>query len=219
MKPLIYFLFLFSIFGCGGNKAKYIAPREDDIVLENFSKYEMQMPAQTPLMSGGPLLSASPNQNTANEIITAPFIIHNPLSSALTVWALAAGNWVWGYTLEHSKTFGEARIWHTVELGNNIIMLVNQLTKTCLNDHGSGVTHEKCNRNAKTQHWGLLPMDNGAFSLMSMSSRKCITTENGSIIDMERYYSITMTTCKSAANYDQQWRFLPPTYYATPLYD
>lgn len=215
MNYISNFLLLFSIslfVACGGG-TKYVAPREDDIELTNFSLYQMQMPNQTPL------LAATPNsQSMSNPVITAPFIIHNPLSSALTVWALAPGNWVWGYTLQHSKTFGEARIWHLIDLGQNLVMIVNQKTKTCLSEHGSGVTHERCNRDAKAQTWGLLPMDNGALQIMS-SSRRCITTETGSIIDTERFYSITLSACSTAPNYNQQWRFLPPTYYATPLYD
>ena len=210
MKKISNFLLLFVIFvfaGCGSNK--YIAPRMDDENLVNFSLFAQQMPNEIPLLGAAP----------TNEVKSSPFIIHNPLSSALTVWALAPGNWVWGYTLQHSKTFGEVRIWTLTNLGNNIVMIVNQLTKTCLSEHGSGVTHERCNRDAKAQQWGLLPMDNSAFQIMSMSTRRCITTENGSIIDTERYYSITMSSCSTAPNYNQQWRFLAPTYYATPLYD
>lgn len=193
--------------GCGG-KTKYMAPREDDEILNNFTLFKQEMP---------PLLSATPN--SSNQVISAPLIIHNPLSSALTVWALAPGNWIWGYTLLHSKSFGEARIWQVKELGDNVVIIINKKTSTCISEHGSGITHEKCNENSKFQKWKLLPMDNGAVQLMSMSSNKCVTTESGSIIDTQRYYSITMNVCNKAQNYNQQWRFLPPTYYATPLYN
>ena len=102
---------------------------------------------------------------------SAPLTIINPKGgSAITVWALAPGNWLWGYTLDNSKDFGAARTWQVLNLGDDIVLISNFLTNTCIHDEGSGITHRPCDTKNKSQQWHLSAMDNGAIQIKSSAS-------------------------------------------------
>nr|WP_272887915.1 RICIN domain-containing protein [Campylobacter sp. P0109] len=142
----------------------------------------------------------------------------NPMGgSAITVWALAPGNWLWGYTLDNSKEFGRARSWQVLNLGNDIALIINFLTNTCIHDEGGGITHRDCDINNKFQQWQLSAMDNGAIQIKSSASSKCITTDLGSLTQTGSYYSLAMRECNFKPNFNQQWVFIPEAAPTSPL--
>ena len=137
--------------------------------------------------------------------------------SAITVWALAPGNWLWGYTLDNSKDFGAARTWQVINLGDDIVLISNFLTNTCIHDEGSGITHRPCDTKNKSQQWQLSAMDNGAIQIKSSASSKCITTDLGSLTQTGSYYSLAMRECNFKPNFNQQWVFIPEAAPTSPL--
>ncbi|WP_180379264.1 ricin-type beta-trefoil lectin domain protein, partial [Campylobacter lanienae] len=149
---------------------------------------------------------------------STPLTIINPMGgSAITVWALAPGNWLWGYTLDNSKEFGRARSWQVLNLGNDIALIINFLTNTCIHDEGGGITHRNCDINNKSQQWQLSAMDNGAIQIKSSASNKCITTDLGSLTQTGSYYSLAMRECNFKPNFNQQWVFIPEAAPTSPL--
>ncbi|WP_086228832.1 hypothetical protein [Campylobacter sp. P0109] len=125
------------------------------------------IPSKPSLNIAPPFITAAPAFNGVGTP-SAPLAIINPHGPALTVWALASGNWLWGYTLDNSREFGDARVWQIINLGDDIVLIKNLLTNTCINDEGRGITHRSCNRNK---------------------------SEFKSITDNNRFFSITMEGC------------------------
>lgn len=221
MIKFLFMLFCLCFIACGGKN--YIA---NDVKLDSIESKNIESNLPQDLQNLVLNLQNTPPQNpvllgansTPLGMQSMPLSIFNPMGSALTLWALAAGNWIWGYTLDYSKSFGTARIWRIINLGNDIVLIRNEKSGNCINDEGSGITHRPCSRENKAQQWKLLGMDNGAAQIRSMSSGRCIRTEYGSdITDLQRYFSITLETCETSANYDQQWIFIPPPLIASPL--
>ena len=169
---------------------------------------------QPPQITQPPLLGSSPSLGSKS----APLTIINPKGgSAITVWALAEGNWLWGYTLDNSKDFGAARTWQVINLGDDIVLISNFLTNTCIHDEGSGITHRPCDTKNKSQQWQLSAMDNGAIQIKSSASSKCITTDLGSLTQTGSYYSLAMRECNFKPNFNQQWVFIPEAAPTSPL--
>ncbi|MDY4013423.1 MAG: ricin-type beta-trefoil lectin domain protein [Campylobacter sp.] len=169
---------------------------------------------QPPQITQPPLLGSSPSLGSKS----APLTIINPKGgSAITVWALASGNWLWGYTLDNSKDFGAARTWQVINLGDDIVLISNFLTNTCIHDEGSGITHRPCDTKNKSQQWHLSAMDNGAIQIKSSASSKCITTDLGSLTQTGSYYSLAMRECNFKPNFNQQWVFIPEAAPTSPL--
>lgn len=71
----------------------------------------------------------------------------------LTLWALKAGNWVWGYTPLDSFEFGNARFWRILSFPNGQVSIKNEQTQTCLEDYKNGVIHEPCDSKNAAQLW------------------------------------------------------------------
>ena len=169
---------------------------------------------QPPLLTAPAALGSSPSLGSKS----APLTIINPKGgSAITVWALASGNWLWGYTLDNSKEFGRARSWQVLNLGDDIALIINFLTNTCIHDEGGGITHRDCDINNKSQQWQLSAMDNGAIQIKSSASSKCITTDLGSLTQTGSYYSLAMRECNFKPNFNQQWVFIPEAAPTSPL--
>ncbi|WP_086304121.1 RICIN domain-containing protein [Campylobacter devanensis] len=169
---------------------------------------------QPPLLTAPAALGSSPSLGSKS----TPLTIINPMGgSAITVWALAPGNWLWGYTLDNSKEFGRARSWQVLNLGNDIALIINFLTNTCIHDEGGGITHRDCDINNKSQQWQLSAMDNGAIQIKSSASSKCITTDLGSLTQTGSYYSLAMRECNFKPNFNQQWVFIPEAAPTSPL--
>ncbi len=245
MRNLLSLLFISLIFiSCSSSKAPYSPPiMDDDSPFRNslktpiLNKFDLADPSN-PLANTTPSNSQSnstnqPPQITQPPLLTAPaalgsspslgskstpLTIINPMGgSAITVWALAPGNWLWGYTLDNSKEFGRARSWQVLNLGNDIALIINFLTNTCIHDEGGGITHRNCDINNKSQQWQLSAMDNGAIQIKSSASSKCITTDLGSLTQTGSYYSLAMRECNFKPNFNQQWVFIPEAAPTSPL--
>lgn len=245
MRNLLFLLFISLIFiSCSSSKAPYSLPIiDDDSPFRNslktpiLNKFDLADPSnplantnssnnqsnssnqppqitQPPLLTAPAALGSSPSLGSKS----APLTIINPMGgSAITVWALAPGNWLWGYTLDNSKEFGRARSWQVLNLGNDIALIINFLTNTCIHDEGGGITHRNCDINNKSQQWQLSAMDNGAIQIKSSASSKCITTDLGSLTQTGSYYSLAMRECNFKPNFNQQWVFIPEAAPTSPL--
>lgn len=245
MRNLLSLLFISLIFiSCSSSKAPYSPPiMDDDSPFRNslktpiLNKFDLADPsnplANTNSSNNQSNSSSQPPQITQPPLLTAPdalgsspslgskstpLTIINPMGgSAITVWALAPGNWLWGYTLDNSKEFGRARSWQVLNLGNDIALIINFLTNTCIHDEGGGITHRNCDINNKSQQWQLSAMDNGAIQIKSSASNKCITTDLGSLTQTGSYYSLAMRECNFKPNFNQQWVFIPEAAPTSPL--
>ncbi|WP_169763727.1 RICIN domain-containing protein [Campylobacter mucosalis] len=200
LRIVILLLIPVLFISCSAVSNNYKAPRVNNNVL---------------LTSPSNELSFAPSKSLGDA--SMPLAIINPRGSALTVWALAEGNWIWGYTLDRSRDFGGTRLWQVINLGGDIALIRNVRTGNCLHDEGRGVTHRTCNRNNKNQQWELLPMDNGAVMIVSVASKNCLRTEYGDIVQVDSTFSITMEKCTLDPNLDQQWIFIPAPIEASPL--
>ncbi|WP_096021313.1 RICIN domain-containing protein [Campylobacter lanienae] len=244
MRNLLFLLFISLIFiSCSSSKAPYSPSIIDDNFTHNslktpiLNKFDLADPSnplantnssnnqsnssnqppqitQPPLLTAPAALGSSPSLGSKS----TPLTIINPMGgSAITVWALAPGNWLWGYTLDNSKEFGRARSWQVLNLGNDIALIINFLTNTCIHDEGGGITHRNCDINNKSQQWQLSAMDNGAIQIKSSASSKCITTDLGSLTQTGSYYSLAMRECNFKPNFNQQWVFIPEAAPTSPL--
>ena len=221
MRNLLFLLFISIFFiSCAGTKTPYAPLAMDDNSTTNnlrsnlFNRFDLGNNSNnsnsTPLLN----LSLSPYLGSKS----TPLTIINPMGgSAITVWALASGNWLWGYTLDNSKEFGRARSWQVLNLGDDIVLISNFLTNTCIHDEGSGITHRPCDTKNKSQQWHLSAMDNGAIQIKSSASSKCITTDLGSLTQTGSYYSLAMRECNFKPNFNQQWVFIPEAAPTSPL--
>lgn len=245
MRNLLFMLFISLILiSCSSSKTPYSLPIiDDDSPFRNslktpiLNKFDLADPSnplantnssnsqsnssnqppqitQPPLLTTPAALGSSPSLGSKS----TPLTIINPMGgSAITVWALAPGNWLWGYTLDNSKEFGRARSWQVLNLGNDIALIINFLTNTCIHDEGGGITHRNCDINNKSQQWQLSAMDNGAIQIKSSASNKCITTDLGSLTQTGSYYSLAMRECNFKPNFNQQWVFIPEAAPTSPL--
>lgn len=101
-----------------------------------------------------------------NRPVVSDFLtILGPSGAALTVWALAQGNWIWGYTLIDNKGFGDVRVWQLLLYPNDFAMIKNAKTNTCLNAYGNGIIHYPCDASNHAQMWKLIPMSNIAVQI------------------------------------------------------
>ena len=213
MRKLLFLLFISIFFiSCAGTKTPYAPLAIDDNSTTNnmrsnlFNRFDLGNNSNNP--NSSPLLNLSLSPSLGSK--SAPLTIINPKGgSAITVWALAPGNWLWGYTLDNSKDFGAARTWQVINLGDDIVLISNFLTNTCIHDEGSGITHRPCDTKNKSQQWHLSAMDNGAIQIKSSASSKCITTDLGSLTQTGSYYSLAMRECNFKPNFNQQWVFIP----------
>ncbi|TKX29646.1 toxin [Campylobacter sp. MIT 12-5580] len=140
--------------------------------------------------------------------------------AVLTVWALAQGNWLWGYTLIDSVSFGDARVWKFRLFANNEVLIQNAKTNTCVNTYGNGVIHSACDESNVYQRFKLIPMSNEAFMLQNTGTKRCLQVPIGDIFyDFHRVSGIYLSTCNAGDNLDQQFYIIPPPFLIRPLYD
>ena len=221
MRKLLFLLFISIFFiSCAGTKTPYAPLAIDDNSTTNnlrsnlFNRFDLGNNSNN--SNSTPLLNLSLSLSLGSK--STPLTIINPMGgSAITVWALASGNWLWGYTLDNSKEFGRARSWQVLNLGDDIALIINFLTNTCIHDEGGGITHRDCDINNKSQQWQLSAMDNGAIQIKSSASSKCITTDLGSLTQTGSYYSLAMRECNFKPNFNQQWVFIPEAAPTSPL--
>ena len=221
MRKLLFLLFISIFFiSCAGTKTPYAPLAIDDNSTTNnmrsnlFNRFDLGNNSNNP--NSSPLLNLSLSPSLGSK--SAPLTIINPKGgSEITVWALDPGKWLWGYTLDNSKDFGAARTWQVINLGDDIVLISNFLTNTCIHDEGSGITHRPCDTKNKSQQWHLSAMDNGAIQIKSSASSKCITTDLGSLTQTGSYYSLAMRECNFKPNFNQQWVFIPEAAPTSPL--
>lgn len=122
--------------------------------------------------------------------------ILGPSGAALTVWALAQGNWIWGYTLIDSKGFGDARVWQLLLYPNDFAMIKNTKTNTCLNAYGNGIVHYPCDASNHAQMWKLIPMSNTAVQIKNLGNGKCIQAPITNLYgDFHKVFKIFTVEC------------------------
>lgn len=145
--------------------------------------------------------------------------ILGPSGATLTVWALAQGNWIWGYTLIDSKGFGDARVWQLLLYPNDFAMIKNAKTNTCLNAYGNGIVHYPCDASNHAQMWKLIPMSNTAVQIKNLGNGKCIQAPITNLYgDFHKVFKIFTVECAKKDNFDQQWFLTTPPFTAKPLY-
>lgn len=151
-----------------------------------------------------------------------PFTTSNRLSlmsasgGVLTVWALKAGNWIWGYTPLDSISFEDARIWKIITYTNGDISFRNEKTGTCLAAYGSGVIHNFCNQYDNTQKWKFIFFKNQAVQIQNkFYPDRCLDTP-----DSSSAFRIYVKTCAKPGeeNLSQQWYIIPPLDRTTPVF-
>ena len=170
-----------------------------------------------------PILGSGLNGNSSNKTreIDSDFVtIMNPGGTILNIRYTNPGNWIWGYTLLNSKGF-KTRSWQLIELPRNIVMIKNDLTRTCLNAYRNGIVHYPCDPNNQSQLWELIPMSNQAVQIKNVATKKCVQSP---IVDPLRQFdqisSVNMVECVKPGqmNLDQQWYITTPPFTAKPLY-
>lgn len=160
------------------------------------------------------LLGSPPSSPTGDY-----FSLSSPAGAILTVWALAQGNWLWGYTLADSVGFGDARVWRFRFFKDNQVMLENAKTFTCANAYGTGVIHSACDETNMSQRFELIPMTNEAFLLRNVGNGRCLHAPISDVFgDFHRVSDIYLVTCTGGDNLDQQWYIIPPPFLVKPLY-
>ncbi|RKO64735.1 cytolethal distending toxin subunit A [Campylobacter sp. P255] len=196
-------------------------PLEPPLIKTNTFKGNNAIKGPTPrLKANGSFNDASvfENRGFPSDFVT----IMNPNGAALTVWALAPGNWIWGYSLFNSKSFGDARVWQLIEFPNDFVMIKNAKTNTCLNAYGNGIVHYPCDQSNYAQFWKLFAMSNGSFQIQNFATQKCIQTP---VKDVMRefnfsFYNIYLSDCvkHGEKNLDRQWYITVPTFTAKTPY-
>lgn len=150
-----------------------------------------------------------------NQSYTSDFVSIIAQNDALiTVWALASGNWVWGYSPLNSQSFGDAKVWQLIIYPKNYVMIRNKLTNNCLNAYQNGVVHYPCQITNQAQFWQLNSFTNGAIQIKNFGTGKCLATPYNK---GESYYPINLVPCTTNFNIDQQWQIIPPAISTTPI--
>ena len=164
-----------------------------------------------------PMLSSSPMQS-APRLANMPdlfdrtsdfFVLMGANGVTITIWATAAGNWLWGYSLNGSPDLGGLRIWRFVFLPSGEVMILNFATKTtCINTYGIGIIHANCDEKNPYQRFILNPMTNGAVQIYNKTANTCIQTPLDDVFNGDDFGEIALTKCNNSL--DQQWYILPP---------
>ncbi|EAK0445941.1 cytolethal distending toxin subunit A [Campylobacter lari] len=190
-------------------------PLEPPLIKTNTFKGDNPIKGPLPRLTSKNTFSESSvfeNRGFPSDFVT----IMNPNGSALTVWALNPGNWIWGYSLDNSKSFGDARVWQVIEFPANYIMLKNAKTNTCLNAYGNGIVHYPCDQSNHAQFWKLLLMSNESFQIQNLATQKCIKTQLYNVMkDFEvDFFNIYLEDCLKPGekNLDKQWNITTPAF-------
>ncbi|MCR6576833.1 RICIN domain-containing protein [Campylobacter insulaenigrae] len=173
-----------------------------------------------------PMLQSSGEFNEVSVFANRGFVsdymsIMSSAGPVLTVWALAPGNWIWGYTLINSKSFGDARVWQMIEFPLDFVMIKNAKTHTCLNAYRNGVVHYPCDQSNQAQFWKMIPMSNQSFQFQNLQTKTCLKTTIGNPMgDFFKVFPILLGECVKPGdkNLDQQWFAAPPPFSARPVY-
>lgn len=153
-----------------------------------------------------PLLSSIGDSRTYTSDLLS---IMSPEGGVLTLWALNVGNWVWGYTLFDSQSFGAARIWRIFTKADGSAAIQNAKEGTCLTAYRNGVIHSYCDMDDPTQLWKFNFFDNQAIQIQNVATKQCLQTPTN---QATTFFSIFLTGCVqgSKPNSDQQWFIIAP---------
>lgn len=129
--------------------------------------------------------------------------------SVVTVWALAQRNWLWGYPIFETHSFGAIRNWRMERIGQSFFRFVNQQLNSCIEAYGNGIIHNGCDRNNLAQQFEILPTDTGSVFVKSVAQNRCLTTD---VATTTGYFSLTLQQCNDqlGGNQDQNWYLAPP---------
>lgn len=196
-------------------------PLEPPFIKTNTFKGDNPIKGPLPrLTSNGSFSQTSvfENRGFPSDFVT----IMSPNGAVLTVWALNPGNWIWGYSLYNSRPFGDARVWQLIEFPDDMVMIKNAKTNTCLNAYGNGIVHYPCDQSNYAQFWKLFPMNNGSFQIQNFATQKCIQNSIGDVMRDYRlsYFGIFLTNClrSKEKNLDRQWYITAPAFTAKTPY-
>ena len=148
--------------------------------------------------------------------LSNPLSIMSSSGGILTVWALAKGNWIWGYTPLDAHEFGNANSWRIVTLETGESIIQNRLTTTCLEAYRNGVIHESCDGANKAQLWRFNFFENQAIQIQNIATKTCLQTPTARTTT---YYSIFLVPCATKEpNLDQQWYITPSVGDKSPIF-
>lgn len=147
--------------------------------------------------------------SSGRESVSDLLSIMSPEGGVLTLWALAVGNWVWGYPLIDTLDFGGARIWRIFTKANGSAAIQNAKEGTCLSAYRNGVIHSYCNMEDPAQLWRFNFFDNQAVQIQNVATKQCLETPSN---QATRFFSIFLTDCVQGGqlNSDQQWFITAP---------
>ena len=147
--------------------------------------------------------------SSGRESVSDLLSIMSPEGGVLTLWALAVGNWVWGYPLIDTLDFGGARIWRIFTKANGSVAIQNAKEGTCLSAYRNGVIHSYCNMEDPAQLWRFNFFDNQAVQIQNVATKQCLETPSN---QATRFFSIFLTDCVQGGqlNSDQQWFITAP---------
>ncbi|WP_051420544.1 RICIN domain-containing protein [Helicobacter pametensis] len=161
--------------------------------------------------------NALSSKGSFGPLVSDPVSIMSSSGGLLTVWALRANQWVWGYTPKDSLSFGNARVWRILSHANKTIQIKNERTGNCLSAYRNGVVHAKCDANNKYQLWTINPFDNQAIQLKNAGTGTCLQTPT--IRTTTAYYIYTVRCSdQTQPNLDQQWFFTAPAINADHIF-
>lgn len=168
-----------------------------------------------------PLLGATPtvqpsSRNQADSL-SDYITIMGQEGSVITVWALAARNWLWGYTAINSQNFGNIRNWKIERsFRRENFRFINQQLGTCMQAYGNGLIHDTCNPRNLDQDFDLMPTTSGAVFIKSVSQQRCVTYNP---VNTQGYITITLSKCDDNITplRDQTWYLAPPLLRANPV--
>lgn len=135
-------------------------------------------------------------------------------NALITIWALAAGNWVWGYSPLNSLSFGDARIWEIKTYPRDYVQIKNKKTNTCLSAYLNGVVHIPCQDTNQSQFWELIPYENKAVQIKNFNLGTCIQSK---ITKGDSFYALNLVPCTNKQDATMQWQIIAPAMSVKPL--
>lgn len=205
----------------------------DDSIDSTQTPQNAQSPQSTsaqskqPIPRARPLLQSSANRNPTRlrdrifDTSDAVAILSGS-GTALTVWALAAGNWLWAYPPFNSVDLGSARQWRVLTRANGKVSFQNVLTKTCMSAYKNGVIHVPCQERNPSQLWNLNPLSNRALQLQNEATKTCLQTP---VIRTKNYGAVYLASCltqenplRGNDNISRQWIITAPLASTPPIF-
>lgn len=157
------------------------------------------------------LSSSLPQASVASEPIEVA--LHSIGGAVLTIWAKPRKNWLWGYTIDSSNSFGENRNWIVIPNIEGMVQFKNVVQGTCITSFKNGVIHDTCNSADLNQLFELIPTINGNFVIKNRGQERCLKTEfNDRTILSPFAFTIIMDKCPTQNQEvtEELWAIYPP---------